>query len=88
MNLVVDQTVFFGSGSGADVAVNKGLFGLSKDKKLISFSLYMGDTNSGGSGKTISGTGYVVGLAPTVSADSPVWITPVSITVVGDYTVA
>lgn len=88
MNLVVDQTVFFGSGSGADVAVNKGLFGLSKDKKLISFSLYMGDTNSGSSGKTISGTGYVVGLAPTVSADSPVWVTPVSITVVGDYTVA
>jgi len=88
MNLVVDQTVFFGSGSGADVAVNKGLFGLSKDKKLISFSLYMGDTNSGSAGKTISGTGYVVGLAPTVSADSPVWITPVSITVVGDYTVA
>jgi len=88
MNLVVDQTVFFGSGSGADVAVNKGLFGLSKDKKLISFSLYMGDTNSGSAGKTISGTGYVVGLAPTVSADSPVWVTPVSITVVGDYTVA
>ena len=87
MNLVVDQTVFFGSGSGADVAVNKGLFGLSKDKKLISFSLYMGDTNSGSAGKTISGTGYVVGLAPTVSADSPVWVTPVSITVVGDYTV-
>jgi len=88
MNLVVDQTVFFGSGSGADVAVNKGLFGLSKEKKLISFSLYMGDTNSGSAGKTISGTGYVVGLAPTVSADSPVWVTPVSITVVGDYTVA
>ena len=88
MNLVVDQTVFFGSGSGADVAVNKGLFGLSKDKQLISFSLYMGDTSSGSAGKTISGTGYVVGLAPTVSADSPVWITPVSITVVGDYTVA
>jgi len=88
MNLVVDQTVFFGSGSGADVAVNKGLFGLSKDKKLISFSLYMSDTNSGSAGKTISGTGYVVGLAPTVSADSPVWVTPVSITVVGDYTVA
>jgi len=35
----------------------------------------------------INGKGYITGLAPTVSADSPVWVTPITITVTGDYTV-
>lgn len=88
LNLVLDQTTFFGTGSGADVAINKGIFGLSKDKNLIAFSLYMGDTSAGGQGKTISGNAYITGLAPTVSADAPVWVSPVTLTVTGDYTVA
>jgi hypothetical protein len=88
LNLVLDQTVFFGTGSGTPVAVNKGIFGLSKDKTLVHFSLYMGDTSSGGAGKTIAGNGYITGLAPTVSADSPVWVGPVTIAVTGDYTVS
>lgn len=88
MNIVLDQTTFFGSGTGSDVAVNKGVFGLSKDKILTDFSLYLGDTSTGGTGKTISGNGYITGLAPTVSADAPVWVTPITITVTGDYTVA
>jgi len=87
LNLVLDQTVFFGTGSGTPVAINKGIFGLSKNKTLTHFSLYLGDTSSGGTGKTISGDGYITGLSPTVSADSPVWISPVTITVTGDYTV-
>jgi hypothetical protein len=93
MNLVLDQDKFFGTGDGADAgsAVNLaselGIFGLSSGKKLISFDLYMGDTDSGSAGKTISGQGYVTGLAPTVSADSPVWVSPVTITVTGDYTI-
>ena len=36
LNIVLDQTVFFGTGSGADVAINKGIFGLSKDKTEVS----------------------------------------------------
>lgn len=87
MNLVVDQAVFFGSGSG-NSAANKGLFGLSKEKLIVEFDLFLGKTDAGGAGKTINGKGYVTGLAPTVSADSPVWVTPVTITVTGDFTVA
>ena len=87
MNLVLDQTSFFGTGTG-DTAAAKGIFGLSKDKTKVEFELYLGDTDSGGQGKTISGFGYVTGLAPTVSADSPVWVSPITITVDGDYTVA
>jgi len=89
MNIVLDQTVFFGNAAAATgSALKLGVFGLSKDKTLVDFSLYMGDTSAGANGKTISGSGYVTGLAPTVSADAPVWVSPVTITVTGDYTVA
>jgi hypothetical protein len=88
MNIVLDQTAFFGdTGETAGEADYKGIFGLSTDKDLIDFELYLGDTDQGAPGKTISGQGYVTGLAPTVSADSPVWVSPITITVTGDYTV-
>jgi hypothetical protein len=88
MNLVLDQDSFFGVTTSGEVAKTKGIFGLSKDKSLVAFSLYMGDESDGSTGKTITGSGYVTGLAPTVSADSPVWVTPITITVTGDFTVA
>jgi hypothetical protein len=88
LNIVIDQTSFFGTGSGSDVAINKGIWGCSKDKELIAFTLYLGDTSAGGAGKTITGNAYITGLAPTVSADSPVWVSPVTLTVTGNYTVA
>lgn len=89
MNLVLDQTTFFGtSGSGGATAAELGVFGMSTDKTLVDFELYLGDESDGSNGKTISGQGYVTGLAPTVSADSPVWVSPITITVDGDYTVA
>ena len=87
MNIVLDQTAFFGSGSGSTAAA-KGLFGLSVDKVLVEFDLYLGDTDGGVQGKTITGKGYITGLAPTVSADSPVWVSPITITVTGEYTFA
>jgi len=94
MNIVLDQTTFFGTGDGADAgsdvntAAEFGIFGLSTNKVKVDFDLYLGDTDAGATGKTISGTGYVTGLAPTVSADSPVWVSPITITVTGEYTVA
>lgn len=89
MNLVLDQTVFFGNAAAAaGSALKLGVFGLSAEKTLVDFSLYMGNTSTGGAGKTITGEGYVTGLAPTVSADAPVWVSPITITVTGDYAVA
>ena len=87
MNIVLDQTTFFGSGGTTTVA-NVGIIGLSSRKTLVGFSLYLGDTSTGGAGKTMSGNAYVTGLAPTVSADAPVWVSPITLTVTGDYTVA
>jgi hypothetical protein len=88
MNIVLDQTTFFGTtGSGGSTAAAAGIFGLSVDKAKVFFDLYLGDTDAGGTGKIISGSGYITGLAPTVSADSPVWVSPITITVTGEYTV-
>lgn len=93
MNIVVDQTKFFGTVADAsqasdDTAAELGIFGMSKLKSLVEFSIFLGKTDTGGAGKTLSGTGYITGLSPTVSAGEPVWVTPVTISVVGDYTVA
>ena len=88
MNIVLDQTIFFGETAAGEAAQTSGVFGLSTDKQIVSFELYMGDESDGGAGKTISGQGYITGLAPTVSADSPVWVSPITLTVTGDYTVA
>ena len=86
MNLVVDETSYFGTGSGS-TAAGKGIFGLSKEKTKVEFELNLGDNDDGSATKVISGFGYITGLAPTVSADSPVWVSPITITVTGDYTV-
>jgi len=88
MNLVLDQTKFFGDGvSLAGTASLAGIFGMSNEKNLISFSLFLGKESDDGAGKTIEGKGYITGLAPTVSADSPVWVSPITITVDGEYSV-
>lgn len=92
MNIVLDQEVFFGEAAGNGVvagsAANLGIFGLSAEKTKVDFSLFLGREDDGGAGKTISGEAYVTGLAPTVSADAPVWVSPVTLTVDGDYTVS
>lgn len=81
-NIVVEEDTFFGDGvATSGSAARLGLIGLSTNKTEVTFEINMGS-------KTISGTGYVSGLAPTVSADSPVWVTPLTITVSGEYTVA
>jgi hypothetical protein len=81
MNIVLDELTFFGNvAATAGTAARLGIFGLSKDKTLVDFDLFIGE------GVTLSGSGYVTGLAPTVSADAPVWVTPITVTVTGDYT--
>jgi len=86
LNVVVDTAAFFGTGTAGDDDVKeKGLFQVSKDKTEIFFRVYFDGTNS--TSKFLSGTGYISGLAPTVNPDAPLWVTPVTIEVDGDYTV-
>ncbi len=87
MNLVVDPDTFFGSSLTAGqtgTVAEQGLLGLSRNKTLVTFSLKFQE--GGATDKFIKGTGYITGLAPTVSADAPVWVTPITITVTGEYT--
>jgi len=81
-NIVVEELTFFGNAAAtAGSAAKLGLIGLSKNKTKVNFEINLDD-------KVISGVGYITGLAPTVSADSPVWVTPLTISVSGEYTVA
>jgi len=88
MNVVVDTATFFGTVVAATVTgtmAEQGLFGCSRNKTLINFIIRVENSTVD---TFIKGVGYITGLAPTVSADSPVWVSPVTITVSGDYTVA
>jgi hypothetical protein len=96
MNCVVDPTTFFGSdlvAASTDTAAEQGLLGFSRNKTRVAFALRFLDGAGDGTSTTtndrwIKGIGYITGLAPTVSADAPVWVTPVTITVTGEYLVA
>jgi hypothetical protein len=77
---VLDSTTFF-SGSGATA----GLFDLSNDATLVQFRIYFNGRGSGA--KYVSGSGYITNLAPTVNPTAPVWVTPITISVDGDFTV-
>jgi hypothetical protein len=88
MNLVVDTASFFGTDIDAPITgtiAEQGLFGCSRNKTLINFILRVENSTTD---TFIKGVGYITGLAPTVSADSPVWVSPITITVTGEYTVA
>lgn len=89
MNLVVDDATFFGSllnAAQTNTIAEQGLLGVSRNKTFIKFSLKMMENAS--ADRYLSGEGYITGLAPTVSADAPVWVSPITITVSGEYTVA
>jgi hypothetical protein len=78
-NFVVDPTTFFTGSGGVD-----GLFKLSQDKTLVYFRVYFNGT--GASARYVSGQGYITNLAPTVSPSSPVWVSPITVSVDGDLT--
>ena len=88
MNLVVDTASFFGTDVDAPISgtiAEQGLFGCSRNKTLVNFILRV---ENAATDTLIKGVGYITGLAPTISADSPVWVSPITITVTGEYTVA
>lgn len=85
-NIVVSSVEYFGD-NVTDGVQDIGLYGLSATKLKTHFELYLGDNDDGTVGKTVSGDGYVTGLSLTASADAPVWVSPFTLTVTGDYTI-
>lgn len=75
-NIVVDPTTFF--------ATTTGIWNLSNAGTLVYFRAYFNGNTTGA--RYVSGSGYITGLAPTVNPTAPVWVTPVTISVDGDFT--
>lgn len=91
-NFVLDEESFFGTGSGTE-APGRGIFNVSNDKQKVYFVVFFegyetdGAAGIAGGSRYIGGSGYLTSVAPAVSADSPVWVSPFTIEVDGDFTV-
>jgi hypothetical protein len=83
-NFVLDPATFFGSGSGS-TATAKGIFNLSNEKTKIDFLVAFSGLNDTGSDHYVMGSGYFSNLAPTIKANAPVWVSPLTVEVDGVY---
>ena len=91
MSLVVDPETFFGTGTDPltdpEDIKTAGIFQTTNNKHLCAFRLYWsGSEPDVGNAYFVEGVGYLAGLAPTTNPDAPVWVSPVTIEVAGDYT--
>lgn len=79
VTLVMDDTTFFGN-----VGATPALVDIVNNKTKVYFRLGWQGLSSGD--RFIQGKGFLTALAPTVAPSSPVWTTPITIEVDGDFT--
>jgi len=84
LNMLVDETTFFGGGDALNSVANVGLLSTSIAKTEIFFSVAFEGTDS--TDYYVSGKGFIGGLAPSASMDQAVWISPMEIIVNGELT--
>lgn len=82
-NMVLDPDTFYGTGVGTGADAD-GVFSLSNNKTEVDIRVYWQGTDSGS--KYVEATGYITGLSPTVNPDAPVWVSPITIDVSGNFT--
>lgn len=86
-NIVIDSEVYFGNSSAtAGSAKYLGVGGISQTKTQIQWKLVWDNNDANGNVANsyfTSGVGFISSLAPTVSPEAPVWVTPMSIAVNG-----
>jgi len=75
--IVLDDTIFF-TGTGG----TSGIFNVTNNKTEAYFRMYWQGDSTGD--RYVEGTGYLTGVAPTVSPDSPVWTSPLTLEISGD----
>lgn len=86
-NVVLDAENWFGNVSaGNTTAAYNGVSGLSINKIPVSFQIVMNGNNTSNGAFYYEGTGYISALAPTVSPEAPVWVSPLTIAVDGAFT--
>ena len=78
LTVVLDDTIFF-SNTGSSY----GILDSVNNKAKTAFRLYWAGESSGD--KYIEGIAYLSALAPTVTPDSPVWTSPLTLEIVGDF---
>jgi hypothetical protein len=89
-NIVVDDEGFFGDSASANTSAKYyGVSGLSQNRIEVAFRLQLNNSANIGNATPAntfyySGVGYLSSVAPTVSPDSPVWVSPLTIAVNGD----
>jgi hypothetical protein len=89
-NIVVDDEGFFGDSAAANTSAKYyGVSGLSQNRIEVAFRLQLNNSANVGNATPAntfyySGVGYLSSVAPTVSPDSPVWVSPLTIAVNGD----
>jgi hypothetical protein len=81
-NMVLDGTVWFGTGSG-NSAAGLGVAQLSSNKTPIQWKLVMNGGNATANAFYYAGQGYISSLAPTVNPEAPVWVSPMNVAVNG-----
>lgn len=83
-NIVIDDIGFFGNAAAANTSAEfSGVAGLSSDKIEVQFKLVLNGGNATANAYWYAGRGYISSIAPTVSPDAPVWVSPMSIAVDG-----
>ncbi len=86
-NVVLDAENWFGNATaGNTTAAYNGVSGLSINKIPVSFQIVMNGNNSANGAFYYESTGYISALAPTVSPEAPVWVSPLTIAVDGAFT--
>jgi hypothetical protein len=87
-NIVLEDDRFFGTDPAAvnPTAVDLGVNGLSSQKQYVQFVVVMNGDLDGTAGKRwYQGFGYITSIAPTVNPEAPVWVSPMTIAVTGDF---
>ena len=89
-NIVIDDEGFFGANAApANSAQNYGISGLSQNRVEVAFRIQLNNNSNVGANTPANtffyaGKGYLSSVAPTVSPDSPVWVSPLTLAVSGD----
>lgn len=78
-NIVVNEELMFGNPAATSgSASNLGIWGLSKNKTQVNITVNVGS-------RVIPATASIVGLDLSISADQPIWETPINFSVNGDF---
>jgi hypothetical protein len=86
-NVVLDAENWFGNASASNTtAAYNGISGLSINKIPVSFQIVMNGDDTANGAFYYEGVGYISALAPTVSPEAPVWVSPLTLAVDGDMT--